>query len=112
MAYATTYDVEARWRPLSPEETEQAAALLDDAAALLDSWGAAGCDSLMCLASCEMVRHAMSAKADSFALAGLDVADTSFSTSEPVGDLWLSRSTQAALGIGVGRIGYAGLADE
>lgn len=107
MAYATTEDVEARWRLLSPEEREQAAELLEDAACLLDSWGARGGEPILCMASCEMVRHAMSAKADSFALGGMDAADTTFSTIEPAGDLWLSASTKAALGIGAGRIGYA-----
>lgn len=37
MAYATVEDLRARWRDLSEDEQNTAAALLDDAAVLLDS---------------------------------------------------------------------------
>lgn len=102
-AYATPSDLEARWRVLTPDESEMARSLLADASALLDAWGATGPDPLMAMACCEMARHAMCAKADSFALDGVDAAGSAFSAAEPAGDLWLSRSTRRALGIGGGR---------
>lgn len=102
-AYATPADLEARWRALTPEEAEMARSLLADASALLDAWGANGTDALMTAACCEMARHAMCARADSFALDGADAADSAFAAAEPAGDLWLSRSTRRALGIGGGR---------
>lgn len=97
MAYATIEELERRWRYLTPTESTQAEQLLEDASNILDAWKPTkATDELLSVASCEMVRHAMSARSDAFSLDG---EGEQFSAYEPAGDMWLSSATKKALGI-------------
>ena len=64
MAYATYEDVEAGFRPLSPEEQDTATALLDEAAIIIDSYRASAGDDAKKVVSCRMVRRAMGNSSD------------------------------------------------
>lgn len=66
MAYATTEDLERRWRPLTPDERQQADTLLKDAAIVLDTYRSCADEEILAIVSCNMVRRAMNP--DAFAL--------------------------------------------
>lgn len=109
MAYATTAQLAARWRDLSPKETTIAAQLLDDAAVIIDaSAEAANVPSeVLSIVSCNMVRRAMLANGDSFALgsqndnAGQGAEGYAWTPYEAAGSvseaLWLSYSDRKLL---------------
>lgn len=111
--FATTDDLEARWRDLSAAEKTRAAVLIDDASSLIRALRP-GIDAdidadlmdpnLPRAAVCSMVRRAMQAGG---ALAGVtQVGQTTgpFSVqqtfSNPSGDLFLSAAEKKLLGIG------------
>lgn len=114
MAYATTADVEARWRPLSAAEKTTATALLDDAAILIQS----ECpdidqriaDGLLdpgapLIVSVRLVKRAMAAGVSGFdnvssfqQTAGPFQQNTSFVN--PSGDMYLTRADRKLLGCG------------
>lgn len=108
MAYATPQDLEARWRPLSPEERVRAGTLLDDAVVRID----AVCPPAAPLAdaaarkivSCEMVKRAMLTPIDQVPVTSQQETTGPFSQSlsfaNPTGDMYLSKSDKALLGCG------------
>lgn len=117
MAYATTEELERRYRPLSGFERTQADALLEDAAVWLDR----RCDTaamldtgigvdLLLMASCELVINAMNANGNAFGDAATGYADSGWAAAKAAGPMWLSKSTRDLLGIGAGRVGSVGVA--
>lgn len=114
MAYATTSDVQARMlRPMSDEETSMCAVLLDDAAALIDSYKTAAEDDAKKIVSCRMVVRALGDGQTS----GVPIGATQGSMSAlgysqswtignggATGDLYLSKSDRQMLGV-LGKIG-------
>lgn len=59
MAYATTQMVEAGFRELTPDEEDRCAALLEEAAVMIDACGSTAQDEIKALVSCRMVRRAL-----------------------------------------------------
>jgi hypothetical protein len=120
--YATTSDLEARWRPLTPAETATAEVLLEDASAQVRSEfptldatiaGGAGIDPNPDLARnatrvvCAMVRRAMDAPEDGgFGVGSVQETTGPFSRSlsysNPMGDLYLTKAERKLLGVGGG----------
>lgn len=105
MAYATTAQLALRWRALSPAEIPIAEQLLKDAATIIDASGADVSDisaDVLGIVSCDMVRRAMSANGDSFAL-GSTVDALAFTPMEANGglanNLWLSYDNKKLLKI-------------
>jgi hypothetical protein len=126
--YATTSDLEARWRPLTEAESTVAGILLGDASAqiraefpTLDAAiagdEAAGIDPNVDLARsatrvvCAMVRRAMDAPDDGgFGISTVQETtgpfSRSFNYSNPMGDLYLTKAERKLLGVsgGSGRL--------
>ena len=112
MAFATTEDLEARWRMLSDTEMRKATALLDDASAILvaqvdvdptDEQQA----TLLKVVCCSMVTRSMVAsESDVYGVSQLDYGMGPFSQaahfSNPNGDLYLTAQERQLLGIGSG----------
>lgn len=116
MAYADVDDLEARWRPLTPEEQERAAVLLDDASAFLDGLvepdrrvcGEA--DGVLRMVVCNMVQRAMVAtSADAFGVSQQSMTagpyTQSWTYANPSGDFYLTKMERRLLGVGTGYIG-------
>lgn len=118
MVYAQVTDLEARWRPLTPDEKARATALLEDAAVRID----AACpppaeptdsDALVRLiVSCDMVKRAMAS--------GIGPAVTQESQTRgpftgqrtyanPTGDLYLTKADRLLLGCSGQRAGNVSL---
>lgn len=119
MAFATYYDVEARWgRTLTTEEQQRATALLDDAAAILHSLvkvDGTNDDqaSLLAAVSCNMVIRSMTAAAqNAFGVEAQQATMGPFAQrveyANPSGDMYLTKAEKKWLGIhgGAGRILY------
>lgn len=114
MAYATTSDVQARMlRTLSEDEQQMCSVLLDDAAALIDSYGTSATDEAKKIVSCRMVARVLGDGQTS----GIPMGSTQGSMSAlgysqswtmgsggATGDLYLSKSDRQLLGI-LGKIG-------
>lgn len=114
MAYATTSDVQARMlRTMSESETSLCSTLLDDAAALIDSYNTSATDDVKKIVSCRMVVRALGDGQTS----GVPIGATQGSMSAlgysqswtmgsggATGDLYLSKSDRQLLGI-LGKIG-------
>lgn len=66
MAYATTEDLESRWRLLTPDEKVIAETLLEDATVILDTYNTGASDAVLSIVSCSMVRRVMSPDAFGF----------------------------------------------
>ena len=115
MAFATVADLEARWRDLSDAEEAQASVLLDDAAAYLQALVEVDPDNEVQAAnlkmvSCNMVKRAMSSSAsDAFGVTNATATMGPFSQkvayANPSGDMYVSKSERAILGIGTATIG-------
>lgn len=115
MAFATVADLEARWRDLSDAEEAQASVLLDDAAAYLQSLVEVDPDdevqaANLKMVSCNMVKRAMSSSAsDAFGVTNATATMGPFSQqvayANPSGDMYVSKSERAILGIGTATIG-------
>ena len=113
MAYATTTDLAKRWRALSSAEQTIATQLLDDAAVIIDNTAdtAQVPASVLSIVSCNMVRRAMLANGDSFALGStndnMDMEGHAWTPYEAAGSvsdaLWLSYSDRKLLGAYSGR---------
>ena len=114
MAYATLEDIEARRGVLDPDEREKAAALLDDAAVILDalviSNGSEEQETLLNLVSCNMVIRALSTTPDAYGVSSLSttagVYSESLQYSNPSGDMYLTKLEKRLLGITTSYIGY------
>lgn len=114
MAYATTSDVQARMlRTMSESETSLCSTLLDDAAALIDSYDTSATDDVKKIVSCRMVVRALGDGQTS----GVPIGATQGSMSAlgysqswtmgsggATGDLYLSKSDRQLLGV-LGKIG-------
>lgn len=114
MAYATTSDVQARMlRTMSESETSLCSTLLDDAAALIDSYDTSATDDVKKIVSCRMVVRALGDGQTS----GVPIGATQGSMSAlgysqswtmgsggATGDLYLAKSDRQLLGI-LGKIG-------
>lgn len=115
MAFATVADLEARWRDLSDAEEAQASVLLDDAAAYLQALVEVDPDdevqaANLKMVSCNMVKRAMSSSAsDAFGVTNATATMGPFSQqvayANPSGDMYVSKSERAILGIGTATIG-------
>ena len=57
MSYASVEEVAKGFRALSPEEESLCQALLEEAAVLIDAWGAGAAEERKKLVSCRMVRR-------------------------------------------------------
>lgn len=115
MPYATTADIEARWRTLSADERTRAEVLISDASNMLaklvnvddtDDEQA----SLLTTVCCNMVIRAMSATAlDTFGVSQTSVTagpyTQSYSYSNPSGDMYLTKFEKRMLGVSTGYIG-------
>lgn len=115
MAFATVADLEARWRSLTEAEEAQASVLLDDAAAYLQALVEVDSDdeiqaANLKMVSCNMVKRAMSSSAsDAFGVTNATATMGPFSQqvayANPSGDMYVSKSERAILGIGTATIG-------
>lgn len=116
MAYADVSDIEARWRALDADEAERAAVLLEDASAMLaarvdvDASDQAQAAALKMVA-CNMVIRVMGAGgaggaygATSASMTGGPYSQT-WTYEAPVGDMYVTKSERAMLGIGAMSIG-------
>lgn len=120
MAYATVDDLERTWRTLSETERGQAAALLENAAAVLDAemarCGVAPDETrlkLLEIVSCNMVRRAMASGVygDFSSISRTAGSFTEQITpSNPSGDMYLTANERRLLGVGLrrGRIAQVG----
>lgn len=108
MAYATYTDLEAIWRPLSADEQEQATALLDYAAVIIDAYATVDATDEEQLTrakyvSCSMVRRAMMASESdmigiSQASATMGPFNQQATYQNPTGDLYLTGTEKGMLG--------------
>lgn len=112
MAYATVEDLEARYGDLTDERQEQAAVLLDDAAVIIDSMATIGESRATAakVVSCAMVNRALSAyESDMYGITQQTMTAGSYSQSmsytNPSGDLYMTGTEKAMLGISGGYIG-------
>lgn len=112
MAYATVAELEARYGELTDERQEQAAVLLDDAAVIIDSMTTIGESRATAakVVSCAMVNRALSAcESDMYGITQQTMTAGSYSQSmsytNPSGDLYMTGTEKAMLGISGGYIG-------
>ena len=115
MPYATTADIEARWRTLSADERTRAEVLIQDASAMLDNL--VDVDSLdaeryqlLTTVTCNMVIRAMSATSlDTFGVSQTSVTagpyTQSYSYANPSGDMYLTKFEKRLLGVSTSYIG-------
>ena len=110
--YAEVTDLEARWRPLTPDESVRAAVLLEDAAVRLD----AACPpsdpptvqelAARKIVSCEMIKRSMAAGVDAGAAGitslqmGAGPYQETRQFANPTGDLYLAKGDKLLLGCG------------
>lgn len=119
MAYATVEDLQARWRILSADEAEVAAARLDDASVQIRAWiGDAGefadkyddAAARLRIVCCNLAMRSMLAETDSY---GINAGEQSYSwrPMAAAGDWYMRDSDWALLGLSDsgGSIGTASL---
>ena len=115
MPYATTADIEARWRTLSADERTRAEVLIQDASAMLDNLvDVDALDAeryqLLTTVTCNMVIRAMSATSlDTFGVSQTSVTagpyTQSYSYANPSGDMYLTKFEKRLLGVSTSYIG-------
>lgn len=114
MAYATTSDVQARMlRTMSESETSLCSTLLEDAAALIDSYDTSATDDVKKIVSCRMVVRALGdgqtsgvplgATQGSMSALGYSQSWT-IGSGGAAGDLYLAKADRQLLGV-LGKIG-------
>ena len=113
MAYATTEEVAAGFRSLNSEELSKCAALLEEAAVIIDTFNADAEDDVKKVVSCRMVRRGigegdvqmipMGATQGSASAGGYSQSWT-IGTGGGAGELYLSKTDKQLLGLG-SRIG-------
>lgn len=113
MAYATTEEVAAGFRTLTSSELTKCAALLEEAAVIIDAFNEAADDDIKKVVSCRMVRRGigesdvqmvpMGATQGSASAGGYSQSWT-IGTGGGVGELYLSKTDKQLLGLG-SRIG-------
>lgn len=113
MSYATAEDVQRRMvKPLSDDQMDVCAALLDDAGVLIDTIAPNASDEAKATVSCSMVIRAMGSQGDLTVPTGATQGSASalgYSQSwtfgnGATGELYLSRTEKRLLGVG-NRIG-------
>ena len=113
MSYATAVDVQRRMvKPLSDDQMDVCAALLDDAGVLIDAIAPNASDEAKATVSCSMVIRAMGSQGDLTVPTGATQGSASalgYSQSwtfgnGATGELYLSRTEKRLLGVG-NRIG-------
>lgn len=113
MSYATAEDVQSRMvKPLSDDQMDVCAALLDDAGVLIDAIAPNASDEAKATVSCSMVIRAMGSQGDLTVPTGATQGSASalgYSQSwtfgnGATGELYLSRTEKRLLGVG-NRIG-------
>lgn len=113
MSYATAEDVQRRMvKPLSDDQMDVCAALLDDACVLIDAIAPNASDEAKATVSCSMVIRAMGSQGDLTVPTGATQGSASalgYSQSwtfgnGATGELYLSRTEKRLLGVG-NRIG-------
>ena len=113
MSYATAEDVQRRMvKPLSDDQMDVCAALLDDAGVLIDAIAPNASDEAKATVSCRMVIRAMGSQGDLTVPTGATQGSASalgYSQSwtfgnGATGELYLSRTEKRLLGVG-NRIG-------
>ena len=112
--YATAYDVEDGFRGLTPEERVQCAALLQEAAIIIDAYSQTAGDAAKRLVSCRMVRRQLgdgSGDGMQFPLgstqgtvSAMGYSQSFTMSSGAVGEMYLSKLDKKLLGVG-NRIG-------
>lgn len=115
VAFAEVSDLEARWRPLNPEESTRAGVLLEDASSMLrvelpeidarlDAVPPTLDAGIPRMIVCKMVQRAMQSGAEGAAVTALQQTAGPFSQStsyaNPQGDLYLSKAERKMLGLG------------
>lgn len=113
-AYAATEDVEAGFRTLSETEREQCAAMLREAAIIIDAYGKGAGDEAKRLVSCRMVRRQLGSEAEDSmqfpmgstqgTMSAMGYSQSWTMGSGAVGELYLSKLDKKLLGAG-NRIG-------
>ena len=120
MSYATAEDVQRRMvKPLSDDQMDVCAALLDDAGVLIDAIAPNASDEAKATVSCSMVIRAMGSQGDLTVPTGATQGSASalgYSQSwtfgnGATGELYLSRTEKRLLGVG-NRIGSYSPAEE
>lgn len=109
MAYATTEEVAAGFRTLTSSELTKCAALLEEAAVIIDAFNEAADDDIKKVVSCRMVRRGigesdvqmvpMGATQGSASAGGYSQSWT-IGTGGGVGELYLSKTDKQLLGLG------------
>lgn len=109
MAFATSDDIEARWRTLSETEKAKADVLLEDAAVYLSAFVTVDPEdeqqaAALKMVSCAMVQRAMIAAGnDAFGVKDeritADIYSQSYTYANPNGDLYLTSAEKRLLGI-------------
>lgn len=109
MSYATAEDVQRRMvKPLSDDQMDVCAALLDDAGVLIDATAPNASDEAKATVSCSMVIRAMGSQGDLTVPTGATQGSASalgYSQSwtfgnGATGELYLSRTEKRLLGVG------------
>ena len=119
-SYATTAEVEAGYRTLDTDETSKCAALLEEAAVIIDAYNQDASGDVKKVVSCRMVRRAlgeadvqmvpMGASQGSAAAGGYSQSWT-IGAGGSVGELYLSKIEKKLLGVG-DRIGTVSPLEE
>lgn len=113
MAYATAQNVADGFRELTSDEQKRCAALLDEAAIIIDSYNADASSDAKRLVSCRMVRRvlgdgesagAFPMGASQGSVSALGYAQTWTLASGSTGELYLAKAERHLLGVG-NRIG-------
>ncbi|MCH9275672.1 phage Gp19/Gp15/Gp42 family protein [Bifidobacterium amazonense] len=118
-AFATYEDIEKRWHTLTTPERETAATLLEDATQIImdtcPRWSQASERTLKAIV-CAMVIRKMLVDDDHLGVTNTQQTAGSFSESftysNPMGDLYLTRAEKARLGVGVQRAYHLDMAGE
>ena len=109
MAYATIEDLQARMmRELTADEKVVCAALLDDAAVIIDAYNADASADVKKIVSCDMVKRAISTidadiplGATQGSMSGLGYSQSwTMSGNASVGEMYLSKLDKKLLGVG------------
>lgn len=109
MTYATVEDVAAGFRELDADETERCAALLDEAAVIIDAHNVNASDSVKKVVSCRMVRRALgdggTAQALPYGATQGSISAGGYSQSWTIGngssgELYLEKTEKKLLGAG------------
>lgn len=110
MSYASVEEVAKGFRALSPQEESLCQALLEEAAVLIDAWGAGAAEDRKKLVSCRMVRRQLGdgegggplfpTGTSQGSASALGYSQTFSLSGGSVGELYLSKLEKQLLGAG------------